>query len=90
MLQCKPRYISKRIWEDCFLYDRLYQKSVNVVEFPLPWWGKTAEKVEQEESNLEASGKKLDNIPKATTASASLSYGGVADEAPNKAVFLMF
>jgi len=46
--------------------------------------------VEKKESNLEASGKKLDNIPKpTTTASANLSYG-VEDEAPNKQVLLMF
>ena len=65
-------------------------RSVNVVEIPRPWWGKAAEKVGKEESNLAASGKKLDNIPKPTTASEILSYGGVADEAPNKPVLLMF
>ena len=65
-------------------------RSVNVVEVPRQWWGKAAEKVGKEESNLAASGKKLDNIPKPTTASANLSYGGVADEAPNKPVLLMF
>ena len=67
-----------------------FTRSVNVVEIPLPWWEKAAETVEKEESNLEASGKKLDNIPKpTTTASANLSYG-VEDEAPNKQVLLIF